>query len=104
MTSLPHALLLMLLAVSPAIAQTGSTPATHAQTAGVPVVLVDPAYTSKTCHLCGHRGYRSGLRFICTTCGVFDADLNAAQNIAARGARVTEPEGAPSGSVKAAAL
>jgi len=75
-----------------------------AQTAGVPVVLVDPAYTSKTCHLCGHRGYRSGLRFICTTCGVFDADLNAAQNIAARGARVTEPEGAPSGSVKAAAL
>ena len=75
-----------------------------AQVAGVPLVLVDPAYTSKTCHLCGHCGHRSGLKFLCTTCGVFDADVNGAKNIAARGARVTEPEDAPSGSVKAAAL
>src|SRR5258706_434883 len=41
MTSLPHALLLILLAVSPAIAQTSSTPATHAQTAGVPQSEID---------------------------------------------------------------
>jgi putative transposase len=75
-----------------------------AQVAGVPLVLVDPAYTSKTCHLCGHCGHRSGLKFLCTTCGVFDADFNGAKNVAARGARVTEPEDAPSGSVKAAAL
>src|SRR5262249_48203938 len=66
-----------------------------AQSAGVPLVLVDPAYTSKTCHVCGHRGHRSGLKFVCPTCGVFDADFNGAKNIAARGARVTEPEGAP---------
>ena len=53
-----------------------------AQAAGVPLVLVDPAYTSKTCHLCGHRGYRSGLTFACTRCTVvMDADWNAAMNI-----------------------
>ena len=75
-----------------------------AQAAGVPVVLVDPAYTSKTCHVCGKRGHRSGLKFSCQTCGVCDADFNGAKNIAARGARVTEPEGASSESVKAAAL
>ena len=57
-----------------------------AQTAGIPVVLVDPAYTSQTCHCCGTRGHRSGLKFVCTTCGVFDADLNGAKNVAARGA------------------
>jgi transposase len=66
-----------------------------AQAAGVPLVLVDPAYTSQTCHVCGHRGHRSGLKFSCTTCGVFDADINSAKNIAARGARVTGLEDAP---------
>jgi hypothetical protein len=35
---------------------------------------------------------------------LFDADINAAKNIAARGARVTGLEDAPQGSVKAAAL
>jgi putative transposase len=73
------------------------------QSAGVPLVLVDPAYTSRMCYVCGHRGHRSRLKFVCPKCGVFDADFNGAKNIAARGARVTEPEGAPSGSVKAAA-
>jgi len=69
-----------------------------AQTAGVPLVLVDPAYTSQTCHLCSHRGHCSGLRFACTRCNVvMDADWNAAMNIAAAGARVTWLEGAPSG-------
>jgi putative transposase len=76
-----------------------------AQTAGVPVVLVDPAYTSKTCHLCGHRGHRSGLKFSCTRCNVvMDADWNAAMNIAATGAAVTRLEDASHESVKAAAL
>jgi len=76
-----------------------------AQTAGVPVVLVDPAYTSKTCHLCGHRGHRSGLKFSCTRCNmVMDADWNAAMNIAAAGAAVTRLEDASPESVKAAAL
>jgi len=76
-----------------------------AHAAGVPLVLVDPAYTSKTCHLCGYRGHRSGLKFSCTRCNVvMDADWNAAMNIAAAGAKVTWLEDAPHGSVKAAAL
>jgi putative transposase len=60
--------------------------------AGVPVVLVDPAYTSQDCHVCGERGHRNGLLFSCTTCGDFDSDLNGALNIAAGGALVTAPE------------
>jgi IS605 OrfB family transposase len=76
-----------------------------AETAGVPVVLVDPAYTSKTCHLCKHRGHRSGLKFSCTRCNVvMDADWNAAMNIAAAGAVVTRLEDASHESVKAAGL
>jgi putative transposase len=76
-----------------------------AHAAGVPLVLVDPAYTSQTCHLCRHRGHRSGLKFSCTRCNVvMDADWNAAMNIAAAGARVTALEDASYESVKAAAL
>lgn len=61
--------------------------------AGVPLVAVDPAYTSKTCHACGEIGHRDALKFSCTTCGFEgDADINAALNIAARGAQVTVPE------------
>jgi putative transposase len=76
-----------------------------AQAAGVPLVLVDPAYTSKTCHLCGRRGHRSGLKFSCTRCNVvMDADWNAAMNIAAAGALVTALEDASHESVKAAGL
>lgn len=63
-----------------------------AQDAGVLLVLVDPAYTSKTCHVCRERGHRSALKFSCTRCGyVGDADINAAINIAAAGANVTWP-------------
>jgi putative transposase len=60
--------------------------------AGVPLALVDPAYTSKTCHVCGELGHRNALLFSCTTCGDFDADINAALNISARGAHVTVSE------------
>lgn len=64
-----------------------------AQDAGVPVVFVDPRYTSKTCHFCGTLGHRDALLFSCTTCGFEgDADANAALNIAARGGHVTDPE------------
>ncbi|HEY5865196.1 MAG TPA: transposase [Candidatus Tectomicrobia bacterium] len=76
-----------------------------AQAAGVPLVLVDPSYTSQTCHLCHHRGHRSGLKFSCTRCNVvMDADWNAAMNIAVAGAAVTRLEDASYESVKAAAL
>lgn len=61
---------------------------------GVRVVLVDPAYTSKTCHVCGERGQRTGKKFVCPKCTTEqDADQNAACNIAHLGAvLVTSPE------------
>jgi IS605 OrfB family transposase len=63
-----------------------------AQDAGIPVILIDPRYTSQSCHRCGERGHRDALLFSCTTCGDFDADVNAALNISARGVAVTRPE------------
>ncbi len=57
--------------------------------AGIPVQLVNPAYTSQTCHACGHVGRRgSQAEFHCTnnSCWVteYQADINAAANIAGR--------------------
>lgn len=54
--------------------------------AGVQIVAIPPAYTSQTCHECGHIGIRNGKRFCCAHCGnVADADINAALNIATWG-------------------
>lgn len=68
--------------------------------AGVPVVLVPPAYTSQMCSRCHHvhpvkgKSYRSGKSFKCGHCGFeHDSDINAAKNIAALGAVfVSQPE------------
>jgi IS605 OrfB family transposase len=62
---------------------------------GIGVVFIDPAYTSKTCHVCGVIGHRNGLKFSCTRCGVFDSDWNGAMNIATAGVAVTQLEHAP---------
>jgi len=61
---------------------------------GVKFVIVPPAYTSKTCHNCLHIGNRHGKKFTCNNCNsVFDADENAAKNIALLGANyVNSPE------------
>jgi transposase len=67
---------------------------------GIPLVLVDPAYTSRSCHVCGNPGVRNGKSFECPACGwAGDADLNGAQNIAFLGRYVVRPggsEGLPS--------
>jgi putative transposase len=49
---------------------------------GVPVELINPAYTSQTCSTCGQRGQRNALVFKCSDCGILDADINGALNIA----------------------
>jgi IS605 OrfB family transposase len=68
---------------------------------GVPVVLVNPAYTSQTCHRCLHihpergKSYRSGKTFKCGHCGwKGDADFNGANNIKRLGGVVTRLESA----------
>jgi IS605 OrfB family transposase len=65
-----------------------------ARLAGVPVVLVDPRNTSRTCPACGcvdkaNRPHQS--TFLCVGCGYFaPADSNAAVNIGRRAA-VNQP-------------
>lgn len=70
-------------------AQLGAFIAYKATKAGVPVVYVDPAYTSQECSRCHHieRGNRpSQARFACRSCGFVDhADRNSSHNIAHRG-------------------
>lgn len=63
---------------------------------GVDVRLVDPRYTSKTCHCCKVIGNRQGKRFECLNerCGwIGDADVNGARNIATLGQIVNLPGG-----------
>jgi IS605 OrfB family transposase len=71
--------------------QLGRFLAYKARRCGVPLVEVDPRYTSQTCNRCGHRDKRNRPdqeTFTCRSCGVVaHADHNAALNIAQRGAQ-----------------
>ncbi|MBF2018375.1 MAG: IS200/IS605 family element transposase accessory protein TnpB [Rivularia sp. T60_A2020_040] len=63
---------------------------------GVKLILVNPAYTSKTCHCCGVIGNRNGKHFRCLNlaCGwVGDSDLNGSKNISAIGQLINLPGG-----------
>ncbi|MFE5588340.1 zinc ribbon domain-containing protein, partial [Kitasatospora sp. NPDC056531] len=64
-----------------------------ARHAGSSVLLVNPAYTSQTCHSCGHRApenRESQAVFRCAACGHRDhADVNTAKNIKAAGQAVS---------------
>jgi len=61
-----------------------------AKRAGVPVILVDPRNTSRTCSVCGHcekKNRKTQSEFVCQACGhSMNADYNAALNIGAKGA------------------
>jgi IS605 OrfB family transposase len=65
-----------------------------AQLAGIPVKLIDPAFTSQTCSNCGHiskSNRKTQSNFLCQQCGFSaHADHNAALNIKA-GALVNRP-------------
>ncbi|MFD8925025.1 RNA-guided endonuclease InsQ/TnpB family protein [Streptomyces mirabilis] len=71
-----------------AFAQLGAFVAYKARKAGVPVVHVDPAYTSRTCAECGHVDKANRVSqawFACRSCGFVDhADRNGSRNIRAR--------------------
>ncbi|MER5451251.1 transposase [Streptomyces sp. NPDC002764] len=72
-----------------AFAQLGDFIVYKAKRAGVPLVFVDPAYSSRECAECGHidRLNRiSQAKFVCRSCGiVVHADRNASHVLARRG-------------------
>ena len=87
-------------------AQLGQFIAYKARKAGVPVVHVDPAYTSRTCAECGHVDKANRVSqawFACRSCGFVDhADRNGSRNIRRRaeelwrrGAQSTAPDPPP---------
>ena len=63
-----------------------------AATYGMTIELINPAYTSQTCHRCLKLGSRQGELFSCKTCGEKHADVNASRVIALGGALVNAPE------------
>ncbi|MCX5048397.1 transposase [Streptomyces sp. NBC_00474] len=71
-----------------AFAQLGQFVEYKARRAGVPVLFVHPAYTSRMCAECGHTDKLNRVsqgRFACRSCGFVDhADRNASRNIRAR--------------------
>ncbi|MFF4732855.1 RNA-guided endonuclease InsQ/TnpB family protein [Streptomyces mirabilis] len=82
-----------------AFSQLGAFIAYKARQAGVAVVHVDAAYTSRTCAECGHIDKANRVSqawFACRNCGFVDhADRNSSRNIRAR-ARELWRRGAPS--------
>lgn len=61
---------------------------------GIKLILVNPAWTSQTCHKCLAIGDRKGKKFSCSHCGnQCDADYNGAKNIEALGRIINTPGG-----------
>jgi IS605 OrfB family transposase len=60
---------------------------------GVPVIKVNPAYTSQDCSRCGQRTKPNGKVFVCASCGHKDhRDSNSAFNIGMSGNRILDVE------------
>lgn len=86
-----------------AFGQLGESLRYKATLSGLTLTQVDPAFTSQTCHPCGHvdkRSRRSQAKFICVRCGfVGHADHNAARDIAQRAVagwgEIMRPDAAP---------
>ena len=56
---------------------------------GIPVIEVNPAYTSQDCSRCEQRNTPNGKSYVCEHCGHKDhRDANAAFNIGVRGSQV----------------
>jgi len=65
----------------------------RAHNKGIPVIYVNPAYTSKRCCRCGEFGRRHSKHFECPNCGFAGhADVNAAFNIATSPLRMADQE------------
>ena len=84
-----------------AFAQLGAFLTYKAARAGVPIVQVDPAYTSQRCTRCGHidkRNRTSQAQFVCRACGYTaeHADILGADNIAHRAPATWAQSTAPS--------
>lgn len=63
---------------------------------GIEVIVVNPAYTSQSCHCCLHIGVRTEKKFKCSNkvCGwIGDADENGSKMIALLGLSVNQPRG-----------
>lgn len=84
-----------------AFAQLGVFLTYKAARAGVPIIQVNPAYTSQCCTACGHidrRNRTSQARFVCRDCGYTaeHADILGADNIAHRAPTTWAQSTAPS--------
>ena len=64
-----------------------------AEAAGIRVQLVNPAYTSRICSVCGSLGVRVKHRFSCTCGNLAHSDLNASRNLARFGVTAVAPTG-----------
>src|SRR6266487_79023 len=75
--------------------------------AGIPLRVVDPRNTSRTCSACGHcekANRKSQASFLCRECGMsMNADINAARNIA-RAKPVKQPIASGRAQVQAVGL
>ena len=84
-----------------AFAQLGAFLTYKAARAGVPMIAVDPAYTSQRCTACGHtdkRNRTSQARFVCRNCNFTaeHADILGADNIAHRAPTIWAQSTVPS--------